>query len=67
MSLLVEYGRKRSLLVIWELFKIIWKMRTVEREMMRCDGERKSNFGIVVVEIPKKKKRKKKKKKKKLN
>ena len=33
-------------------------MRTVEREMMRCDGERKSNSIIVVAEITKKKKKK---------
>ena len=37
-------------------------MTRVEREMTRCDGDRKSNFGIVVVEIPKKKKEKRKKK-----
>ena len=51
MSLLAEYCKKWSLFVIWALFKL-----NEERGMMRWGGEKKSNFGIDVAEIPKKKK-----------
>ena len=50
MSLLAEYCRKWNLFVIWALFKL-----NEERGMMWWRGEKKSNFGIDVIEIPKKK------------
>ena len=36
--------------------EILRKSKSEKKEMMRLEGERKSNFGIGVTKIPKKKK-----------